>query len=340
MLSEVEKLSSITGALNANEAGLGKIAFPSDQSLKLECSRTVKAQQYSVQQLMDLLSRDLLKLSHETTLAVSALKRRTDNTLKSDMFTKLKSDIQSFMNDINTSFKKTESNLTSSVISTVDNVKASVQILSNNVSETILTLQQQTRDLIQEECVDYVNVSIADVMKNTNITLEDLRSAVLGTMSDISNDITELKRVQIPDLVQENNAKIYSLGDRVTFSNKKVDHMGLWMQGNITEVKSWTENISESTKIDVWRNLSLMNESFSENIGELKETTDQKLLTLAVNTDDEISILHDTDETIIELLQNLTLTIHMNMSSFADNHSTVKSPCILSIFFYDRNIVV
>lgn len=258
-------------------------------------------------------------------MATAALKKKSDNTLKLEMFTKLKNEIETFKNELTKNFKTSESELKATVTSTVSALTADMHTASVAVNDAVTRLHDETRALLQTECVMYVNTSVSDVRKQTDDAVSSLRNVLQTSVDTVLESLREITEVYVPKSLAESSAHLATLDDRVTSSNDKMDNLLLEVRENISAVLEWSEQATGALRVAVQQQMDESNATTSAYIVAAVEEVQQKLLTLAVNTDDELSVLQASDAEVRVLIEELRADVYSNITTETVNAAQVRT---------------
>lgn len=168
--------------------------------------------------------------------------------------------------------------------------------MAGNVNETVTSLREETRRLLQDECVAHVNSSLVQMELQMEAALSNLRGALQTAVGAVTVAMADVSEKRLPDAIAAVSTQINQLGDRVTFSNKKINDLSDSVLTNITHVIDWSRNTTEALHVNISQLVDDRNASLSARIDSFAESIENKLVTLAVNMDDELATLAAVDE--------------------------------------------
>ena len=197
------------------------------------------------------------------------------------MFTKLKTELEIFQLQFDKSFKVSESALTSSVTNTVRSLVDRVNLLSIGINHTVDTLKTETRELLQTECVHYVNTSIRDVMEIIETSISTLRQTVLTSIGSLEASVKELTEDTIPGTITDIDNRMHTLSTQFDMYVTMVYDIERYLQGNVSDMKNESKVMQLEYRIDINHQLSTLNSTLYEYIDSAHMSTEQKLFTLA-----------------------------------------------------------
>lgn len=244
--TEIDKLASIaasssSGVPSSSTAAAAASVLSASASAKsaVECGREGKAQHLSVQQVVDKLSRELLRLSQSSATALAALRRQTDSAMKPDMFVELRNNVITAQRLLMNNFTASEAAFRAAMAKAAAEMTDATANLTADTRVAVAELQASTSELVQTQCVGYVNTTVAEIYSRTNRSLSDLRLFVNASVAGVADEVRTLAVDVVPQLRNESTIALRLLRESIDaqISTKLLDAENSLI-GNISVIAS------------------------------------------------------------------------------------------------------
>lgn len=327
---EIDKLGSIASSsptvVGGNAAAASVLAASANAKSAVECSRDGKAQHLSVQQLVDKLSRELLRLSQGSASALAALRRQSDNAMKPDMFVELRNNVITAQRLLMSNFTASEAALRTAVAKASAEMVAVASNLTEDTRAAVAELRVSTAEFVQTQLVAYVNATVMQLDSRTNRSIDDLRQFFGASVATVVKELDALALGVVPQLQNETSLALQALRDSVDTKilNKflAVDRM---LQGNMTGFAAFVQSVYHNLSAIVDQNVTaltqligLANTSAHEGIESATALWSAKL--------DELNLTMAKDRSMLqEELQNFSRGLSDTMSASLQAHNLVST---------------